>query len=277
MKQFLRGFLMFDVTIIIVNYNTKELTLNCIDSILKEGSKLKKEIVVVDNGSTDSSTSDLEKLEKSAVIKLIKNEDNLGFAKANNQGIKIAKASYILLLNSDTKVKKHAIEKLLTFAKVNPNCGAVGSRLLNADGTIQASAFPLPTISRAIKQYWFSQKGELDKYAPKGEDPVEVESLVMASFLITPKALEKVGSLNEKYFMYFEDLDYCRAIRSFGLTIYYLPASLVIHYHGASGKKVTDSENQWRRLIPSSKKYHGLLIHYIFNFILWSGQKVFKK
>lgn len=262
-----------DVSIIIVNYNTKDLTLDCIDSILAEGSSLKKEIIVIDNNSTDGSLDSLEKLAKNNVIQLIKNEENSGFAKANNQGIKIAKAPYIFLLNSDTKVRPRSIERLITFAKKNKNVGAVGSRLLNPDGNVQESAFPLPTFSRALKQYWFGKKGMLDKYAPSGSKAVEVEVLVMAAFLITPQCLKKVGMLNEKYFMYFEDFDYCRSILRSGLKIYYLPTSEIIHYHGASGKGLTNSENQWRRLIPSSKIYHGVVGHFLFNFILWSGQK----
>ncbi len=261
-----------DVSIIIVNYNTKELTLDCIDSILDEGSDLKMEIIIVDNGSTDNSAHFLEKLERSAVVKLIKNSENKGFAKANNQGIKIAKGEFILLLNSDTKVKKYAIEKLVEFAKMHPETGAVGARLLNTDGTIQDSAFRFPTIGRAIKQYWLGEKGHLEKYAPKSIEPVDV--LVMAAFLITPRALKEVGMLNEKYFIFFEDFDYCRALHKAGLKVYYMKDAEVIHYHGASGKKVADNDNQWRRLIPSSKIYHGLIKHYIFNFVLWSGQKM---
>jgi GT2 family glycosyltransferase len=265
-----------DISIIIVNYNTKDLTLDCIDSILSEGSLLKKEIIVVDNNSTDGSIDSLSKLQNNSVIHLIRNSQNLGFAKANNQGIKIAKSPYIFLLNSDTKVKKYAIEKLVSYAKKHEDVGAIGSKLLNPDGSAQASAFPFPTISRAIKQYWFGVNGLLDKYIPKGTKPVEVEVLVMAAFLITPQAIKKVGMLNEKYFMYFEDFDYCRKIIQSGLKIYYLPTSEVIHYHGASGKKLVDNDNQWRRLIPSSKIYHGLLKHHLFTFILWSGQKLQK-
>lgn len=263
-----------DVSILIVNYNTKDLTLDCIDSILDEGSDLKSEIIVIDNGSTDGSIDHLEKLERNAVIKLIENSENAGFSKANNQGIKVAKGEYILLLNSDTKVKKYAIERMVEFAKKHPETGAVGARLLNADGTLQESAFPFPTIERAVKQYWLGQKGLLDKYAPKSIEPVDV--LVMAAFLITPRALKEVGALNERHFMFFEDFDYCRALHKAGLKIYYLPDAEVIHYHGASGKKVMDPENQWRRLIPSSKIYHGFVTHYIIWFIMWSGQKLQK-
>ncbi len=267
---------MFDVSIIIVNYNTKDLTLDSIDSVLDEDSDFKKEIIVVDNGSKDGSVDALTKLEKNAIIKFIKNEANVGFSRANNQGIHASIGTYKLLLNSDTKVKKQAIGELVKFADAHKDAGSVGAKLLNPDGTVQASAFHLPTITRAIKQYWLGQKGLLDKYAPGGSNPSQVESLVMAAFLITPRALEEVGVLNEKYFMFYEDLDYCRALLKANLKIYYLPSAEVIHYHGASGTKLKDSNNQWRRLIPSSKIYHGVIKHHIFNFILWSGQKLKK-
>ena len=95
----------------------------------------------------------------------------------------------------------------------------------------------------------------------------------MAAFLITPKALNKVGLLDERYFMYFEDIDYCRRIARAGLKIYYLPEAEVYHVHGASGKGLVDDKNQWKRLIPSSKIYHGLLRHYLISFIIASSQK----
>ena len=104
------------------------------------------------------------------------------------------------------------------------------------------------------------------KYAPLTKIPVVVEAAVGASFLMTRNALDKVGMLDEKYYFYFEDIDYCRRVRRAGLKVYYLPDSKVIHYHGASGKKIADPENQWRRLIPSSKIYHGVFKHYLIGF-----------
>lgn len=272
---------MIDVTIIIVSYNTKNLTLQCIKSILEEGSRLKKEIIVVDNGSKDGSVEELRRIikdiksNKGIRSQLIENKDNLGFAKANNQAIKVARGKYILLLNSDAKVKEGSIGKLVDFAEETSNVGVVGPRLLNPDGSIQPSAFRLPTIKRALKQYWFDQKGLLDKYSPitKHHSPVTVEAIVMAAFLITPSALRKVGLLNERYFMYYEDFDYCKRVLESGFNVWYLPTAEVVHYHGASGKALTDEKNQWRRLIPSSKIYHGKVKHYLINFIIWSGQK----
>jgi hypothetical protein len=263
-----------DLSIIIVNYNTKLLTEKCIESVIKEGGNLKTEIIIVDNKSTDGSVKMLRSLwRKHKNIILIPNNKNLGFAKANNQGIKISSGKYILLLNSDTVVKKYTLTKLVAFAKSNESAGAVVPRLLNPDGTIQGSVFRLPTLALAIRQYWFGQKDLMDAYYPKSTKPAEVESAVMAAFLITPNALKQVGLLNENYFMFFEDHDYCRTLKLKGLKIYYLPDALVIHYRGASGKSITDSANQWRRQIPSSEYYHGKLVHSLIFLIIWTNQK----
>lgn len=279
MRPYLQNLQMVNITIIIVSYNTKILTLQCIKSIITSVKQLKYEIIIVDNGSTDGSAIAIRKFQipnSKFQIKLIENEENLGFARANNQGIKVAKGSYILLLNSDTKVKEESLEELVNFAKRTPDAGVVGPRLLNADGSVQPSVFRFPTIGRAVSQYWLGKQEQLDKYYPEGDQPIGVDSIVGASFLITPVALEKVGGLDERYFMFYEDLDYCRKVRARGLKVYYLPSSEIVHYHGASGKKIKDGANQWRRLIPSSKIYHGSLKHYLLNFIIWTGQKFVK-
>lgn len=249
-----------DVSIIIVNYNTRKLTLAAVKSIRTSSPKLKYEIIVVDNGSE-------EKMEKSRDYKLIQNSKNLGFARANNQGIKTAKGDYIFLLNSDTIVGRGAIEKMLEFAKETQDAGVIVPRLYNTNGTIQASCFRLPTIGLAIKQYILKEGKLLEKYFPRSEKPTEVEVAVMAAFLITPMGLKSVGRLNEKYFMYFEDLDYCREVKKTGLKIYYLPEARVVHIHGASGGK-----NEYLR--QSAKKYFGLVYYYLYTAVLWVGQKI---
>lgn len=267
---------MTDISIIIVSFNTKKLTLQAINAVLKDGPGYKKEVIVVDNGSHDGSVAAISKLKtqnSKLNLKIIENDDNLGFAKANNQAIRIAKGKYIFLLNSDTKIKKGAFKNLIEFAEKKHDAGVVVARLLNADGSLQGSCFHFPTIRNAILQYWFDKAGLFDKYAPKGKNPVEVEAAVGAAFLITPKALKKVGKLDERYFFYMEDLDYCKRVGNTGLKVYYLPAAEIYHYHGASGKNLADEANQWRRQIPSSKIYHGLLKHYLLTAILWLGQK----
>src|SRR3989344_4262041 len=142
---------MKDLSIVIVNWNTKELVLDCINSIIESKTKVKYEIIVVDNGSTEGSVEALRKIKE---IKLIENKENLGFAKAVNQGIKKSKGKYILLLNSDTLVRKGSIDKLIEFAKRTSDAGVVGSRLLNPDRRIQPSCINFPTIGNATKQSW---------------------------------------------------------------------------------------------------------------------------
>ena len=264
---------MIDLSIIIVSYNTKKLTLECIKSIQEEGSVVRKEIIVVDNDSKDGSLEALRELQKKKAIKLVENKENLGFAKANNQGIKIAEGEYILLLNSDTIVKKKSLGKMFKFAQSTEDGGVIAARLLNADGSLQPSCLHFPTIRSAILEYWFGRKGLFEKYTPKDAKPTAVDAAVAACFLITPKALKKVGLLDERYHFYFEDIDYCRRVRSASLKVYYLPTAEVYHYHGASGKHLADEKDQWRRLIPSSKIYHGLPRHYLLTAILWLGQK----
>lgn len=257
-----------DISIIIVNFNTKDLIRDCIESIRKNCT-LVVEIIVVDNGSTDSSVEVIKKL---GVVPIL-NNGNLGFAKANNQGIKIAKADYVMLLNSDTIIKKDSLERLLAFAKATPDAGIVGPKLLYKDGSLRNSCLRFPTIKNAIGQYWFGKKGLFDKYAPKGKAPVIVDSVVGAAFLMTPAALKKVGGLDERYFFYFEDIDYCRRVKKTGLRVYYLPEAEIVHFEGVSGKKIAKPKDQWKRLIPSSKIYHGTLKHYILTLIILIGQK----
>ncbi len=268
-----------DLSIIVVSWNTKDFTLRAIDSIAKSRSKLKYEIIVVDNASSDDSVSAIRKLQTSNYeLRIITNKENLGFSKANNIGIKQAKGKYILLLNSDTEVKKGSIDKLLDFAKKNANAGIVVPKLLNSDGTTQGSVFRQPSVFRAIRQYWFGGEKLLDKYSPRSasqgaEQAVAVEAAVMAAFLITPSAFKKVGLLDERYFMYFEDLDYCRRVKASGLKIYFVPEARVVHYHGASGAKLVQNKDQWKRLIPGSIIYHGFLKHYLITGIIWLSQK----
>ena len=252
-----------DLSIIIVNFNTNDLTNNAVKSVENGHPGVRSETIVIDNGSDET-------FEVPNSVKFIKNQKNLGFAVANNQGIEFSLGKYVLLLNSDAEAKKGSIEALYNFAKSHKNLGAVAGRLLNDDGSIQGSVYKLPTVWRTLFE-------GVKKYSPVGNTPQKVDAPSMAAFLITPEALEKIGLLNEKYFMYFEDLDYCREIKRKGMDIYYLPDAEVIHHHGSSGKNLADAANQWRRAIPSSILYHGKINHFLINTILWVGQKLGKK
>lgn len=261
-----------DVSIIIVNYNTKKVTAECVISCLNEGSKISREIIIIDNRSTDGSVEFLKnrfKTNKQVII--LENKTNEGFSKAVNKGLTISKGTYKYLLNSDTVVPKLALSKLVSFTANNESVGVVGTKLELPGGTIQKSCFNSPTIDRAISEYWFGKAGA---YSPFYRSTVsKVDAVVGASFFISPKAFKKVGLFDERYFMFFEDLDYCRRVRKCGLSVYYLPEVKVFHYHGLSGKEFAKDVDQWRRLVPSSKIYHGPISHMIISFILWSGTK----
>ncbi len=293
------------LSIIIVNYNTKDLLQECLNSLfravnsksqipcLRRQGNYKQyqnlndqiqniEIIIIDNNSHDGSRAFLKDLtdktnksnKANISLKTIFNKTNLGFAKANNQGIRIAKGKYILLLNSDTIVKKGALERMVGFAEEHPEAGVIAPRLLNADGTVQPSCFHFPTPWRAIQEFWLGKKGSFLKYAPSEKKPLPVDAVVGAAFLLTPQARKKVGLLNERYFFYFEDLDYCRRVRQAGLKVYYLPEAEIVHLHGASSKKLAQGPNRW--LIESSKIYHGHWRYYLITAIIRVSQ-IWKK
>lgn len=266
-----------DLSIVIVNLNTKDLTLDCLESIKKNAGHLDFEVLLTDNGSTDGSVLAFQKLGKekfwNGKFTLILNKENTGYAKANNQGIEKSRGKYILLLNNDTIVHANALQNLLEFAQKTPDAGVVGAKLLNIDKSLQKSCYHFPTIKNAIKEYWFGEKGLFEKYAPKGNKASMVDSVVGAAFLITPEARKRVGMLDARYFAYFEDIDYCRQTWKKGLKVYYLPSAVITHYHGATFKKMANESERWKKLIPSSKIYHGIVRHYILNAILWTGQK----
>jgi len=261
------------LSIIIVSYNTKDFLKRCMDSIFTEGGINDLEIIVIDNNSTDGTREMLKKFQSdhSEVITVF-NEKNVGFATAVNQGVKKSKSDYLLLLNSDIVIKQQSLEKMISFAKEYPEAGIIGGRLLNLDNSSQASIYHFPTIGRAIKEYWFRQKGSFEKYTPlMKKDYVSVDVVTGAVMLIPRKTIEKIGLLDERYFMYFEDLDYCRRVNKAGYKIYYLPEAEFIHAHGASGKSIPGQT--WKWLVRSSQIYHGRLKYYLISLIIWTGQK----
>jgi len=229
----------------------------------------KLETIVIDNTSSDGSPEMIKK--EFSQVKFIANKKNQGFAKANNQGLKIAKGDYLLLLNSDTEVRPGTLQKLEEFAQNRPQAGVVGAKLLNPDGSIQPSVYHFPTIWRAIKEYWFGLKGSYEKYAPMIEKEVGVEAVTGAAMLIPRGTIEKIGYLDERYFMYFEDLDYCRRVRRAGLKVFYLPTAEILHCHGQSAVKAGPKAYQY--LLQSSKIYNGRLKYNLLTLIIGFGQK----
>jgi GT2 family glycosyltransferase len=260
-----------NLSIIIVTWNTALITQKCVQTINKFLDN--PEIIIVDNGSEDNT---VELLSKEKNVKIIENHTNLGFSKANNQGVKIAQGEYLLFLNSDIELIDDSINDLFKYFKDNENIGIVGPKFLNPDLTPQASVFPKQSALNAFKEFYLNQKNSYSKYIPKTEKPIKVWAVSGGCILTRKSFFKSIGAWNEKYFFYFEDMDLCRKINKIGKDVVYFPKCQIIHRHGASGAKLANSNNQWRRLIPGSKMYHGLFQYYLINSILWSGQKIQK-
>ena len=255
-------------SIIIVTWNTAQITQKCVDTINKYIPG--QEIIVVDNGSEDNTIS---LLKKNKNVKIIENHTNLGFAKANNIGLKHASSDYIVFMNSDIELLDKTIADMVDYLKTHSDIGLIGPKFLNPDLTPQASVFPPQTFWNAFREFWLNQKNAYSKYLPNTDIPTKVSYISGGCIAVQKNFFKKIGSWNEKYFFYFEDMDLCREVLRSGKNIIFYPQCQVIHRHGASGKKLADPQNQWRRLIPSSIKFHGFVQHYFINFIIWSGQK----
>jgi len=256
------------ISIIIPTWNTARVTLKCVKTIQKHLKNFPYEIIIIDNGSIDNTV----KLLTPTSVRLIKNKQNLGFATANNQAAKIAKSDYFLFLNSDMELIDQSLIQMFAYLQNNKNIGCIGPKFLNPDMTSQASVFPSQTIANAFKEFWLGQK-TYSKYTPKTKSPCPVEYISGGALLISKSIFNQIGGWNEKYFFYYEDLDLCRAVHRLNRQVYYYPKCRIIHRHGFSGQSLADAKNQWRRLIPSSIKFHSYFKHYLINFIIWSGQK----
>jgi len=235
---------MIDLSIIIVNYNVKEFLLNLLKSILKASSQLKVEIIIVDNASEDGSPRVIK--EKFPEIKLIENNINVGFGKANNQALKIAKGKFILLINPDAIVREDTLVKMVQFFREHSACGLAGCKVLNPDGTLQLAcrrSFPTPWVS-------FSKIVGLSKLFPKSKlfakynltfldenKTYEVDAVSGSFMMLRRETYSKIGGFDERFFMYGEDLDYCYRVKQAGYKVYYFAGAEVIHYKGESTRR----------------------------------------
>ena len=244
----------YDLSIIITSYNTREITRNCLDSILKslKKSSLNYEIIVVDNGSNDGSIKMLETLSVNE-LRVIKNKKNLGFGKANNHAVELASSNYILFLNSDIIVLDSAIEELYKFYKQNENMiNFLGGKLLNKDMTPQPSCGPfysLPVIFAALflrGDYW-----GLTRYSPKTLK--EVDWISGACILSKKQYLNSINGYDETIFMYMDEIDLlCRA-KKLGYRVFFYPDARFIHLGSASSQS---------RKYPILQVFNGLLYFY---------------
>lgn len=236
-----------DLSIIIVNWNTCELLAQCLTSLERASPKLRYEIIVVDNGSADGSVTMVRT--RFPQVRLIENDHNAGFARANNQGLSISKARYSLLLNSDTIVHPHTLERLVEVAESHPSVGVVGCKLLNLDGTLQASWAKYPTLWSEL----LGRNVRERRLVETEPDVYDVDWIGGACFLVRASAIAQVGLLDEDYFMYSEELDWCFRMRRSGWRVFYLASSAITHLGGASASRA--SSLQMARLYDSKIRF----------------------
>ncbi len=244
---------MIDLSIIIVSWNTRELLLRCVKSVVESGPEISREMIVVDNGSWDGSIHEVEKA--FPFVDLVGNEKNLGFAKAVNQGLRKASGRYILLLNPDTEVKNGAIHELLSFMESHSRTGVAGAQLLNSDGSKQNSIANFPSLAtelfnKRLLRWLFPRRfpGKERKYS----EPVEVDSVVGACMMVNREALDQVGVLDEDYFLFLEETDWCYRMKKAGWKIYHVPLAEVFHFQGKSA----EAERERAKLEYYRSRYH---------------------
>ncbi|MFB3056355.1 MAG: glycosyltransferase [Ignavibacteriaceae bacterium] len=233
-----------ELSIIIVNYNVKEFLQNLLHSIEKASLNISHEIIIVDNASDDGSVELIR--EKFPSVKLIANTENLGFGKANNQALEVAKGKYLLLINPDAIVSEDTLYNMIHFFKDNPEAGLAGCKILNPDGTLQLAcrrSFPGPWTS-------FCKVTGLSNFFPRSrlfarynltyldeDQSYEVDAISGSFMMMKSEVLNTVSGFDEEFFMYGEDLDLCYRIQQAGFKVFYVHTTQIIHYKGESTKR----------------------------------------
>ncbi len=256
-----------DVSIIIVNWNTKELLKGCLESIYEQTKGVEFEVIVVDNASSDGS-KEMVANEFPEVV-LIANRDNRGFAAANNQAMEMAKGRYVLLLNSDTVILKDVIAGMISYSDSHTKVGIAGCRVLNPDGTLQPTCFMFPSV---LNMFLYSTY--LNKLFPKSRffgrerltwwdrsNERDVDVVTGCFMFVRREAIEKVGLMDEQYYVYGEETDWCYRFKNSGWKVVFVPSGEIIHFGGASSSQV---KSRMRLQLAGSillffKKHRGLV------------------
>ncbi len=223
-------------SVIIVNWNTRQLTAECIASVYAKNSQTSFEIIVVDNASSDGSMPWLQ--QQFPQVRFFCNATNTGFARANNQAIAAARGEMLLLLNSDAVLR--TAEPLLRLSRCfseYPDTAVIGAKLLFPDGRIQSVGRDFLTLKKCIQQQLLFSSARVRLRKDPGIGPLRVDYVDGAFLAVRKTVVDQVGRLNESYFMYAEDMEWCARIRAAGHTIVVLPEIEVVHHHAASSRQ----------------------------------------
>ena len=266
-----------DLSVVIVNYQTFELTRNTINSIFEYEHPFSLEVLVVDNASGDDSLSRLQEYFKDKV-KFIASDENRGFAAGNNQALKIAKGKYVLLLNSDTIVMENTLENIYDYMDKHTDVGATGCRVLLENGDLdKACKRSFPNVKNSFFRLFHiplkSSDANYNLTNLPDDGVYEIDCLTGAFMFIRSETLSDVGFLDETFFMYGEDIDLCFRIKEAGWKIIYYGKSKITHLKGASSKKQKSKliYEFYRAMYIYYKKHHASESFFLTNLVVYFG------
>ena len=263
-----------------MSWNVADYLRLCLESLRAEAggaSSPDLEVIVVDNASADA-TLDLVRT-SFPEVRILSNQDNLGFTRANNQGMAVASGRYVLLINPDAELLPGALGTMVAYLDEHPEVGVLGPQLLNSDGTHQSSRRRFPTLATAfvestVLQRYFPNSRIVRRYYCADLPPDEIEEvdwLVGACLLVSRRAIEQVGLLDEQFFMYSEELDWCYRMKKVGWRVVYLPEAQVVHHYAKSSSQ--DLAYQHIRFQDSKCRYfakhHGRPLAASLRCFLW--------
>ncbi len=264
---------MTDLSIVIVNWNTRALLAQCLRSAYDTTGDLDFEVIVVDNGSADSSVEMVRRDFPQAQI--IANSENAGFARANNQALTTSQGRYLLLLNSDAALLPGTLSHMVQFMDAQPATGIVGPQVLNPDGSFQSSYMDFPNLLSELLLMTKLSRIVYGRYFPshspqQSQETRSVNWMQGACIMIRRETLDEIGGLDETFFMYSEEVDWCWRARQAGWAVYYLPEAKVLHWGGQSSSKAPVKR---RSLVYKSKllfldKHYGPTTALLFKWAL---------
>jgi GT2 family glycosyltransferase len=259
----------------IINYRTAQATLRCVQSVLDAAGEVGIEVVIVDNCSEDGSAEEIERWigsQSRGLVRLIRSASNSGFSAGHNQGIAAARAEFYFLLNSDAIVRPGIFASLLAAARARPEVGLFAPRIEHEDGEVQVSCFRFPTpLSELIRG---AASGPITKLFARREvalrmppSPSQIEWVSFAGVMLRGRMIEQIGPMDEGYFLYFEDIDYCWRATKAGCAVAYVPEARMVHFRGGSGP-VKALQHQKARL-PSY--YYASRTRFFYQAYGWTG------